>query len=475
MINLKRLMKLVLCTFLIINMGLLNIYAATNVENETFTKKQAKEDIEFMMKTLESVHPNLYFAVSKDEIEKEINEELDEINDFTTSLEIYKRFAPIVSKFQDGHTNMWFPESYMTNLKNSSKLLFLDIEVNDGKIYMKDSFRKEYEKYNGWVIESINEKEASTIYKEMIEYISGSQIGFKESCIETNYVLYYYLDNELKDNYTIKIKNGEKKATIKLEGLSIEEAKKLSSKEEKQRENYTYKKIDNNTGLITFNSFSDFEKFNKFLDETFEKINNENIANIIVDLRENGGGNSRLGNLLIEHIYDGKYTQANRMDIKISDEIIKHYIDLAKEENASDEEIQEMKDQYMGSIGECISFGSGPSRQFLDKAKFEGDVYFLIGKRTFSSAVMLASTVKDYNIGYLIGEETGGIATHYGDLYSFTLPNSDINMVVSHKYFVRPNGLDTGRGVLPDYNTKDLGGRDALDIALEIIGNKLGK
>lgn len=468
-------MKLVLCTFLIINMGLLNIYAATNVENETFTKKQAKEDIEFMMKTLESVHPNLYFAVSKDEIEKEISEELDEINDSTTRLEIYKRFAPIISKFQDGHTNMWFPESYMTNLKKSSKLLFLDIEVNDGKIYMQDSFRKEYEKYNGWSIESINEKEASTIYKEMIKYISGSQIGFKESRIETNYVLYYYLDNELKDNYTIKIKNGEKKATIKLEGLSIEEAKKLSSKEEKQRENYTYKKIDNNTGLITFNSFSDFEKFNKFLDETFEKINNENIANIIVDLRENGGGSSQLGDLLIEYIYEGKYTQANSIDLKISNEIIKFYIDAAKKNNASEEEIQKLKDKYIESLGQCYTFKGQPSRQYLDKSKFKGDVYFLIGRRTFSSAVMLASTVKDYNIGYLIGEETGGIATHYGDLYSFTLPNSDINMVVSHKYFTRANGLDTGRGVLPDYNVKDLGERDALDIALEIIGNKLGK
>ncbi|SKC81035.1 S41 family peptidase [Maledivibacter halophilus] len=472
----KKLIKLVVCTFLIINMGLLNIYALDDVKkDEAFTRAQVKEDIDFMMKTLESVHPNLYFAVLEEQVEKEINKELGDIKDFATGLEVYKKFSPIINKFQDGHTGMAFPEDYITNLKNSDKLLFLDIEVKAGKIYIKDSYRKEYEKYNGWTIESINEKDASTIYEEIIKYISGSQIGFKESRIESNFVLYYYLDNELMDNYTIKVKNEEKEGIMKIKGISLEEGRKLRGEEEQQREDYVYKKIDDNTGLITFNSFSDFEKFDKFLDETFKEINEEKISNIIVDLRENGGGNSRLGDLLIEYIYDGKYTQANRMDMKISDEIIKYYDHLAKENNASEEEIQEMKDQYMGSVGECITFSAEPSRHFLDKAKFQGDVYFLIGKRTFSSAVMLSSTVKDYNMGYLIGEETGGLATHYGDLYRFTLPNTSLNMVVSHKYFVRPNGLDTKRGVLPDYDIKDLGERDALDIALKIIENKTGE
>ncbi|CAH2213789.1 hypothetical protein [Tepidibacter aestuarii] len=88
---------------------------------------------------------------------------------------------------------------------------------------------------------------------------------------------------------------------------------------------------------------------------------------------------------------------------------------------------------------------------------------------------MLSSTVKDYKMGHLIGEETCRLATNYGDIYGFKLPNTGLSTFVSHKYFVRPNGLDTGKGVIPDYDIKDLGGRDALDIALEIIKNKLGK
>ena len=75
----------------------------------------------------------------------------------------------------------------------------------------------------------------------------------------------------------------------------------------------------------------------------------------------------------------------------------------------------------------------------------------LISSHTFSSAADFAATIKDYNIGILIGEETGGLATCYGDVYGFDLPNTHLAAGVSHKYFIRPSGIDDDQGVLPDY------------------------
>lgn len=471
----KRLIKLILCTVLIISMTTINVYGADNIKtDEKITKTQAKEDIEFMMETLESVHPDLYFAVSKEDIDRLINDELKDIDGLITSIKFYKKFSPIINSFKDGHTGMRLPNDYITKIKNNDEILFINVHIKDGKIHIYDTFIDQYEKYKGWEIQSINGKKASKIYDEMLGYVSGSKLGFKESSIENNFVLYYYLNNEPKDEYMINVKNGDKKEIIKIQGISLEEAQKLNDKEEKKQD-YIYEKLNNNTGLITFNSFSNFEKFEEFLAETFEEINKEKLDNLIIDLRKNGGGNSRLGDLLIEYIYDGKYTQANSMDVKISDQIIEHYTNLMRETNEDKEEIEKLKSEYMKYKGECYTYKGQPSRKFLDNPKFQGDVYFLIGRRTFSSAVMLASTVKDYNIGYLIGEETGGIASHYGDLYQFGLPNTHLKIFVSHKYFTRPNGLDTGRGVLPDYDINDLGKRDALEIALEIINNKHGK
>jgi len=166
----------------------------------------------------------------------------------------------------------------------------------------------------------------------------------------------------------------------------------------------------------------------------------------------------------VEYIYDGNYKSVSSLDIKISQEVIEYY----KENNyLSEEELN----NYKTKIGEKYSYNPNATRRYQNKPVFYGDTYFLISKNTFSSAVMLASTVKDYNIGYLIGEETGGLATHYGDIYSFVLPKTNLNVGVSHKYFVRPNGLNTVRGVLPDYYQKDVG-KDVLDIGIDIIKTK---
>lgn len=467
----KRGIRTIVCAGLLFTMSMWNIYAVNGVQGASNTKENIQEDIDFMLRTLEDVHPNLYFALSKEELQKELDEKLDAVKAPITDIEFYKDFAPTISKLQDGHTTMGFPQDYIEELRGSEQILFADFKIENGKIYIRDLYRPEYEQFKGWKIESINNKKSTRIYSEMMQYVSGSLTGFKESCVEQNFVAYYYLNNDLKDDYMIRVTDGTKKRTLRVNGISLAEAQALKVNKETHNEYYTYQKLEDTVGMITFNSFTDFEGFQQFLELTFQKINNDHISNLIIDLRNNGGGNSELGDLLIEYIYNGNYEQSHGMDLKISNEIIQYYTDMLKD-SMTDNELQGMKEEYMKHLGECMTYSGVPSRKFLEQPKFQGDIYFLIGRHTFSSAVMLASTVKDYHIGYLIGEETGGLASSYGDLYPFTLLNTGIYMTVSHKYFSRSNGLNTGRGVLPDYDHKNLGEKDDLDIALEIIHNK---
>ena len=86
--------------------------------------------------------------------------------------------------------------------------------------------------------------------------------------------------------------------------------------------------------------------------------------------------------------------------------------------------------------------------------RFSGNIFVLTGVYTFSSAADFAATIKDFYKGTIVGDESGGLPTCYGDVFKFSLPNSGLKVRVSHKYFVRPSGQDTGRGVIPDYEVK---------------------
>lgn len=94
----------------------------------------------------------------------------------------------------------------------------------------------------------------------------------------------------------------------------------------------------------------------------------------------------------------------------------------------------------------------------------------LIGRRTFSSAILNAIRLKQNAHAVLIGEPTSGKPNHYGQVMSFRLPNSELEVFYSTKHF-RYSTEDTDSlmpDVLVELTSKDYfaGADPVLDAAL---------
>jgi hypothetical protein len=59
----------------------------------------------------------------------------------------------------------------------------------------------------------------------------------------------------------------------------------------------------------------------------------------------------------------------------------------------------------------------------------------LIGRQTFSSALMNAVQFRKLTKATLVGEPTGGRPNHFGETRTFTLPGSGMTIQHSTKYF----------------------------------------
>lgn len=80
--------------------------------------------------------------------------------------------------------------------------------------------------------------------------------------------------------------------------------------------------------------------------------------------------------------------------------------------------------------------------------------YALIGENTFSSAILNAVSLKDDADFTLVGTPTGGSINHYGELKSFTLPETGWEVYYSSKYFKLSKKYDGS--IIPDvYIEKD--------------------
>ncbi len=82
----------------------------------------------------------------------------------------------------------------------------------------------------------------------------------------------------------------------------------------------------------------------------------------------------------------------------------------------------------------------------------KGNLFLIIGRQTFSSAVLNAVHLRDRAHALLVGEPTGGKPNQYGEVQTFNLPNSNLIVTYSTKYFAYQEA-DTP-SLMPDFPTE---------------------
>jgi len=92
--------------------------------------------------------------------------------------------------------------------------------------------------------------------------------------------------------------------------------------------------------------------------------------------------------------------------------------------------------------GGASDFGTRFAEQVAEIAPLRepGRVYVIIGRRTFSSAILNALDFKRLLGARFVGEPTSGTANHYGEVKTFTLPSSGAVVSYSTKYFGATEG-----------------------------------
>lgn len=189
--------------------------------------------------------------------------------------------------------------------------------------------------------------------------------------------------------------------------------------ERKQLELCSYK-IDKekSLGIFTLNRCEMSAEYTDRLSEFFSAVRDNNIGNIAVDLRSNGGGTTEVINEFLRYINISDYKLFGGTDIRIGGNLISYRDEIT------------------------------PNKP-VDNA-FDGRVYALTSNYTFSSAMDFATVIQDNGIGKVIGETPGNMPTAYGDKLGFQLPESKLLLGVSYKKFYRVDIDKSEEPLIPD-------------------------
>ena len=174
--------------------------------------------------------------------------------------------------------------------------------------------------------------------------------------------------------------------------------------------------------------------FATFLDEMFGRMEADGIRSLVVDVQYNGGGDSRLCNQLLDHLCPWNKMKDYTVYVRFSDWLKAYYPQIADlqeawEKSGHSEELYFEPDEEENDEPE----------DFQQPEIFDGQVVFIMGKQTYSSAGILLTLARDNHIGTIIGTTSRFSPSHYGDILPFRLPNTGVLGAVPFKYFARPD------------------------------------
>ncbi|MDJ0653581.1 MAG: S41 family peptidase [Xanthomonadales bacterium] len=215
--------------------------------------------------------------------------------------------------------------------------------------------------------------------------------------------------------------------------------------------------------------------FRTFVDDAFGKFMEADSSRLLIDLRNNPGGDASFSDLMIAWLADRPFRFYSEFRVRVSPE--------AEASNATrlvGDDVHWVSRAYAREFasrkdGETFSFEM-PFVQPREGQRFQGDVYVLVNRHSYSNAVTTAAILQDYEFAVVLGEETADLASTLGAMEHFTLDETGIRVGFPKAQIVRPNGDATRRGVIPDLQiqTPRIEGKEdpVLKAALALINNQ---
>jgi len=437
------------------------LYAQTKINYKMYSPSDLISDFNFMVETIQDVHPAIYTVIDSITFQQEKKIILSKLSNSLNSLDYFRIISPLLSKNDDAHTLVVLPwDEWEKYISHGGKYFPFSVDFDNGIKVIKCTDSSNTLAI-GTRLLKVNGFSCDSLYEVFKSYRSGEREKYRDF-LAAHYFKYYLWLNQINPPYNIEVaaNNGNKINKIISEGVGQNQNNNTPSY------NYDFKYLQDKIGYIDFRAMHNqsSESFDDFLKRVFSELQQNSAKGLIVDLRNNHGGNNSFGDDLLEYIATTPYRQCSKKIWKSSHQ----YRDYMRDQIPwiirwmsyppviwLPELFSKEAKMFTSDDGDLIEINYNEIKPSTNSLRYQGKVCFLIGTMTFSSGVDLANAIKDYNIAKLFGEETGGVANSFGEGYSFNLPNTHIEISVSSARFIRANSDEKATGgIKPDYEIK---------------------
>lgn len=381
-----------------------------------FTKEELVQDLHFIKEKIKTNHINPYSYINEETFDKEFVDIENKLDKKTKLVDFQKMIWPIFVNLSDDHASI--DRFYVTNTA-----IPLNLKYYNNKLLLTDNFSSQNLDIGDDII-SVNNIKINEIIDKCSNYSLGNRT-FKNQLTYNQFI--YLMENHcmINDSYTFQFSSGKTvtfdKNSTKKDLPQYRINFQLDELNDGAVQHIKYRKIDDNNGYLEVNTFSfkgrTYTEWKNDIDKAFDQIKQDNIKNLYIDVSKNSGGSVNIGKILIYRFSDKKYKSFT-----------------FKSNKSKDAEEQQKTYDKLDSTKRKIIFPE------ILQNRFKGKTYIIVGQRTFSAALIFATTVLDNNLATVIGETIEeGHPNHFGEVLKFQTPNTKLNFSISAGETKRPD------------------------------------
>lgn len=453
--------------------------------DDSFSQKKMRKDLEVFKKIRATANSGLYKYRGSQEIDSIYNWADRQIDKSTTYRDFYNIISELTNFEGSLHNDTSIPNKIWQNLRKEESGYFpLPIKWIEGKWVVNF---KNGEIPLGAEIISVNSIPITYLISLLGKYYTtdGKNLTGKRLGVRAHFARYFRLRYGLQDKFKILFKenNSTKGKDVILNSVSYAKYYQRFNKRYSrpfdqiyyadldQNQKYSFKQIDSLSGILKIHSFgmgnessTEHKDYAKFLDSVFTEIKKSNLKKLIVDIRQNGGGDDPNDLITYSYLAQRKFQENTQAWISFEKiPFLKYYnIGIPKfirplVVGKHNRELQEIFSLEKNGKYYQDEKSDDHKIRLPNEIAFKGEVYLLISPAVASAGSLFASMVAGNKNTIVIGEETmGGYYGHNGHTpLEYKLPKSKIvtqfSIVNLEQDVLKTPIQRYNRGIIPDF------------------------
>lgn len=424
---------------------------------QKFSSVELLQDAEILKDVLKKIHPGLLSHMSMSEFEEGYQRLLDSLKRPLTEWEFHKQVLDFVADVRCGHTEVLFSERTEGYLKTFRFFPF-GIKMLDSTVYISKNFTKVSDAEPGAQILSINNIPAQEVVRRLAPYSWADGFYHAPDVVETDFEVKYALVFGTPDTFKVQLKT-RKGETVFSNAPAMTHKEMSEIERVKYPDRFTPWTFEYDSGsntAILGNIVFEGKGYKRFLEKSFKKIGELGATNLIIDLRDNGGGEDEYPLWLFQYIAEKPfkyYEKIEAREISPDDTIFKYLSGTRYFLNAVRSDHVNKTGTGYCSLKNSMHYNL---REVFDPkpGSFKGRVYLIVNSNSFSASCEFAAVASYNKRCAVIGEETMGGYCMNNSGYEFllTLPKTGTKVLIpAYRYISACKDCPNGRGIIPDH------------------------